>query len=86
VLILALLALGAGAGWAAQKILNPGRPVDWSRALSQGLIGSFVGGMLASLVNGDGLSIRLSGLLGSIFGAIIVIAVTNAWSAGRRRV
>lgn len=83
-LILALLALGAGAGWAAQKILNPGRPVDWTRALSQGLIGSFVGGLLASLVNGDGLSIRMSGLFGSIVGAIIVIGVANRWSARRQ--
>ena len=84
-LILALLALGAGSGWAAQKILNPGRPVDWTKALPQGLIGSFVGGLLASLVNGDGLSIRMSGLLGSIIGAIVVIGVTNAWSARRGR-
>jgi uncharacterized membrane protein YeaQ/YmgE (transglycosylase-associated protein family) len=86
VLILALLALGAGAGWAAQKILDPGGPVDWSKALTQGLMGSFVGGLLASLLNGDGLAIRMSGLLGSIIGAIVVITIWNAWSSRRQRV
>jgi uncharacterized membrane protein YeaQ/YmgE (transglycosylase-associated protein family) len=86
VLILALLVLGIGAGWAAQVILNRGAPVDWTKTLPQGLIGSFVGGLLASLLNGDGLAIRMSGLLGSIIGAIIVIVIWNAWTSRRQRV
>lgn len=81
-LILALLVLGIAAGWAAQKILAPRAPVDWAATLPQGLIGSFVGGLLVSLISGDGLEIRMSGLLGSVLGAIIVIAVSHAW---RRR-
>ena len=51
--------------------------------LSPGLIGSFVGGLLASLLAGDGLAIRMSGLLGSFVGAVVVVAVANFWS--RRR-
>ena len=81
-LILALLVLGIAAGWAGQKILAPRSPVDWAAALPQGLIGSFVGGLLASLIAGDGLELRMSGLLGSIVGAIIVILISQAW---RRR-
>ena len=41
-------------------------------------IGSSVGGLLASLIAGDGLRIRPSGILGSIVGAIIVLAVWGA--------
>jgi uncharacterized membrane protein YeaQ/YmgE (transglycosylase-associated protein family) len=82
VLILALLVMGIAAGWAGQKIVTPRAPVDWTAALPQGLIGSFVGGLLASLISGDGLAIRMSGFLGSIVGAVIVIAIAQAW---RRR-
>jgi uncharacterized membrane protein YeaQ/YmgE (transglycosylase-associated protein family) len=82
VLILVILVIGASAGWAAQKILNPGRQVDWGRALTQGLIGSFVGGILSSLLSGDGLAFRMSGILGSIVGAIIV---TWVWSMIEKR-
>lgn len=77
-LILAVLVLGISAGWAGQKILAPGRPVDWTRALVQGLTGSLVGGLVVSLLAGDGFALRLSGVLGSIGGAIIVILIWNA--------
>jgi uncharacterized membrane protein YeaQ/YmgE (transglycosylase-associated protein family) len=51
-------------------------------AFATGLIGSFVGGMLASLIAGDGLSFRPSGVIGSIIGAIIV-TVGWLWWRGR---
>ncbi len=76
-LIVAVLVLGIAAGWAAQLIVNRGRPVDWSRTLGLGLVGSFVGGLLSSLLAGDGLALRPSGLIGSIVGAVIVLAVGN---------
>ena len=41
-------------------------------ALGAGLIGSFVGGLLASLIAGDGLAFKPSGVIGSIVGAVIV--------------
>jgi uncharacterized membrane protein YeaQ/YmgE (transglycosylase-associated protein family) len=83
VLILVVLVMGIAAGWAAQKVLAPNRPVNWAATLPQGLIGSFVGGLLASLLAGDGLAIRMSGLLGSFVGAVVVVAIANFWS--RRR-
>ncbi len=84
-LLLAILVLGLSAGAAAQKILKPGRRIDWTSALVQGLTGSLAGGLLASLLSGDGLALRPSGLLGSIIGAIVVIAATNAWQSFRQR-
>lgn len=78
VLILMIIVLGLAAGWVAHLIVAPRRPIDWGRALIAGLAGSFVGGLLVSLVAGDGLDLRPSGLIGSIVGAIIVVAIWQA--------
>jgi uncharacterized membrane protein YeaQ/YmgE (transglycosylase-associated protein family) len=75
VLILVMIAVGMGAGWIAQLVLNGGGRTDWGLALVTGLIGSFVGGLLFSLISGDGIRIRPSGLIGSIIGAIVVLAI-----------
>lgn len=42
------------------------------------MVGSFVGGLLASLIAGDGLELQPSGLIGSFVGAIIVLLIWNA--------
>ena len=83
-LLLALLAFGFLAGWLAQIVLGLGSRPD-ARTLVAGLVGSFVGGLLVSVLAGDGLG-RPSGLLGSIAGAIIVLAIWSRLSpaTGRR--
>ena len=82
-LILALLAIALAAGWIAQVIVGRSHArTDWTEALIAGFLGSFVGGLLASLIAGDGLEFRPSGLIGSILGAIIV---TAAWGLIRGR-
>ena len=74
VLILAILALGFFAGWLANIILGgSSRPANWIPLIIAGFAGSFVGGMLFSLLAGDGLRIRPSGIVGSIIGAVIVL-------------
>ena len=74
VLILAILALGFFAGWLANIILGgSSRPANWVPLIIAGFAGSFVGGMLFSLLAGDGLRIRPSGVVGSIIGAVIVL-------------
>lgn len=60
-------------GAIAQYILGRGgRGIDWGMAIIAGLGGSFVGGLLFSLLAGDGISLRPSGIIGSIVGAVIV--------------
>jgi uncharacterized membrane protein YeaQ/YmgE (transglycosylase-associated protein family) len=77
VLILGIIGFGVLVGAAAQLILGrSNRGTDWGMALFAGLIGSFVGGLIVSLVAGDGLALRPSGIIGSIVGALIV---TYAW-------
>jgi uncharacterized membrane protein YeaQ/YmgE (transglycosylase-associated protein family) len=82
-LILAMLALGIAAGWVAQLLLRGRRrQIDWTLAFVTGIIGSFVGGLVLSLGAGDGLAIRPSGLIGSILGAVIVLALVQGLSRG----
>ena len=64
-------------GALAQMVLGrSGYKLDWAMALVAGLVGSFVGGLLVSLLAGDGLALEPSGLIGSFVGAVIV---TAAW-------
>jgi uncharacterized membrane protein YeaQ/YmgE (transglycosylase-associated protein family) len=49
------------------------------------LIGSFIGGLLFSLLAGDGLAFRPSGLVGSIVGAVIVTAIWDAYRRSQRQ-
>jgi len=78
VLILGIIVTGMAIGAIAQLALGrAGTRIDWTMALVAGLAGSFVGGLLFSLIAGDGLALRASGLIGSIIGAIVV---TGVWT------
>ena len=78
-LILAIIVFGLAIGWVAQLILGQGSKLH-GVTLFAGLAGSFVGGLVISLLSGDGLNLRASGILGSLLGAIIVLAVWGAVS------
>jgi uncharacterized membrane protein YeaQ/YmgE (transglycosylase-associated protein family) len=75
-IILFIIVFGMAAGWIAQMILGGGG--SWGEALGAGLVGSFVGGLLASLLAGDGLAFSPSGVIGTIVGALIVLAIWRA--------
>jgi uncharacterized membrane protein YeaQ/YmgE (transglycosylase-associated protein family) len=83
-LILGIILFGMMVGAAAQLLLGTGRAgVDWGMALAAGLTGSIVGGLLASLLAGDGLRLRPSGIIGSLVGALLVTAAWR-WTVRRR--
>lgn len=74
-LILAILGFGILIGGLAQLIVGrtgPGGRVDWGTAIIAGIAGSFLGGMIFSLIAGDGFSLKPSGIIGSLVGAIII--------------
>ena len=82
-LILGIFGFGLLLGWIANLILGGGsRPQDWGPLLIAGFSGSFVGGLLISLLSGDGFNLRPSGIIGSILGAVIVLAGVN-WFRNR---
>ncbi|MEI2696964.1 MAG: GlsB/YeaQ/YmgE family stress response membrane protein [Microthrixaceae bacterium] len=80
-LILGILAFGMIVGWLAQLVLGMGTRPN-TQSLIAGIGGSFVGGLLSSLLAGDGLAIRPSGLIGSFVGAVVVLAI---WGAVEKR-
>ena len=83
-LILGLLLFGMLVGAGAQLLLGSRvKGINWTTALVAGLIGSFVGGLLISLLSGDGLDLRPSGIIGSICGALLVTLAWGWWQ-GRR--
>ena len=85
-LLLTLLVMGMAVGGLAQLILGGNLyKVDWQMALIAGLVGSFVGGLLGSLIAGDGLAIRPSGLIGSLVGALLVTAFWQRHNRNKRR-
>lgn len=82
-LIIGIILFGMLVGAGAQLILGRGSSrIDWPRAIVAGIVGSFVGGLLISLISGDGLKLRPSGIIGSLLGAAIV---TAGWQWMRAR-
>ena len=83
-LIIGIILWGMLAGALAWWILGRGRQVSWPQAFVAGILGSFVGGLAISLLSGDGLELRPSGIIGSVAGAVVVLAVWGWWT-GRSR-
>jgi uncharacterized membrane protein YeaQ/YmgE (transglycosylase-associated protein family) len=77
VLIIAIILLGIIAGALARWIVGALTNAEFalSEAFVAGLAGSFVGGLLLSLLAGDGLTLAASGILGSTLGAVVILAV-----------
>ena len=83
-IILAILAFGMLMGWLANLILGGGsHPQNWGPLLFAGLTGSFVGGLVISFVSGDGFNLRPSGIIGSLLGSVIVLAIYGALTRNR---
>lgn len=76
-LILAIIAFGMLVGWLAQLVLGMGTRPN-AQSLIAGLLGSFVGGTIASLISNEDFKIRPSGLIGSFVGAIVVLLIWRA--------
>jgi uncharacterized membrane protein YeaQ/YmgE (transglycosylase-associated protein family) len=83
-LLLGIILFGMLIGAAAQLIVGrSARGVDWGPALAAGIVGSFIGGLSISLISGNGLAFRPTGIIGSLAGAIIVTLAWQWWR-GRR--
>jgi uncharacterized membrane protein YeaQ/YmgE (transglycosylase-associated protein family) len=85
VILLFILVWGMFAGWIAHLLLARNEPVNWAELLVVGLAGSFVGGLLISLLSGDGLALRPSGIIGSILGAVLLLLAWRTFRSTPRR-
>ena len=84
-LIIAIILFGMLVGAGAQLILGRSHgSIDWTMAIVAGLAGSFIGGLLISLLSDDGLDLRPSGIIGSLVGALVVTAGWRWWD-GRNK-
>lgn len=73
--ILSMIVVGLIAG-ALARFLVPGRDaMSVGNTLVLGIIGSFLGGFLGSLVQGGGLRFGPAGMIGSVIGAVIALLI-----------
>jgi uncharacterized membrane protein YeaQ/YmgE (transglycosylase-associated protein family) len=73
-----LLIWGMAAGWIAWMILGKRGQLNWTLNFVVGVIGSLLGGTVGSLLFGEGLQLRPAGIVGSIVGAVVVLAIYYA--------
>lgn len=74
-IILAFVVIALVAGFIANYLVAGKRKYENWELFVIGIVGSFVGGLILAFVNGDGLEIRPSGLIGSILGAIVALVI-----------
>ena len=83
-LLFFLLVFGMAVGWVAQLVVNGfDTRINWPQALITGIAGSFVGGIIASLIFDGEMELRPSGIIGSIIGAILLVLIVN-WVRNRK--
>jgi uncharacterized membrane protein YeaQ/YmgE (transglycosylase-associated protein family) len=84
VLLLVLIVIGMAAGWAAHLLIGNRRRNSWGEDIVVGLLGSLATGLVVSLLAGDGLRLRFTGIIGSIAGAVLVLAIWQAVAPSRK--
>lgn len=83
--IIVAIILGGLVGWAAARLM--GRHEGVLAGIIIGIIGSFIGSLISQLFTGSDrsfLAFDLSGLVWSLVGAVILVAILNAFQ-GRSR-
>jgi uncharacterized membrane protein YeaQ/YmgE (transglycosylase-associated protein family) len=85
--IIGIIIIGLIAGFLARALVPGDDSMSIPATIALGIVGSFVGGLLASLLfggdDGEGF-LRPSGLIGSVIGAILALVIYNAVT-GRKR-
>ena len=84
-LILYLLVFGAIAGYIARLLVPGPDKIGFLRTVALGIVGSFIGGFLGYLLFdhdfGEG-AIQVSGIVGSVIGAVIALLIYRAFTGG----
>ncbi len=83
--IIGMIIIGAIAGFLARALVPGKDSMSIAATIVLGIVGSFVGGFLASLLfRSGGDLLQPSGLIGSVIGAIIALLVYNMTTKGSR--
>jgi uncharacterized membrane protein YeaQ/YmgE (transglycosylase-associated protein family) len=83
--IIVFLIVGLIAGFIARALVPGPDPMGWVGTMVLGIVGSFVGGVLLSLVTTGTFELTSTNLIGSVVGAIVVLLIWRAMG-GRRGV
>ncbi len=79
--IIVLLVVGFLAGLAARALVPGPDPMSAGQTWLLGVVGSFVGGFLGYVIFGSDIEdgvVQVSGVIGSVIGAVIVLLAYNA--------
>ena len=82
---LGLIIPGLLAGALARLIVPTGKSYGCLGTILLGIVGSLVGGTLASVLAGDGFEISTAGFIGSVVGAVIILVVMRGDMSRARR-
>lgn len=83
--LLLFLVFGFVVGLLARALLPGRQSMGLIMTTVLGIVGSFLGGLLGSLISGEEVTrLHPAGIIGSVIGAIVVLAIVGM--AGRRRV
>jgi len=88
--LLYMLLVGLAAGYIAwlvlgkKKALSKNRKPNWALLFGMGIAGSFVAGAAVSLLAGEGLALRPSGMVASAAGAIVVAAIYSRMEGNKK--
>ena len=74
-LLLAFIVIALVAGYVANFLVGKKRKYEPWELFVIGLVGSFIGGLILSLLFGDGLELRPTGLIGSCIGAVVALLI-----------
>lgn len=74
---LGLIIPGLLAGAIARLFVPTGRHYGCLGTILLGIVGSLVGGTLASVLAGDGFDISTAGFIGSVIGAILILVAVR---------
>jgi len=81
--IVLFLAFGLVVGFLARAIMPGSQKMGWLATMLLGVVGSFVGGFIGALLTSSRvLDFNTAGLIGSVIGALIALAIGGA---GRSR-
>jgi uncharacterized membrane protein YeaQ/YmgE (transglycosylase-associated protein family) len=81
--LIAFLLFGIIVGFLARALMPGRQSMGLLMTMVLGVVGSFIGGFLGSMLSGNDYDrLHPAGILGSVVGALIVLAITGM---GRRR-